>query len=81
MTPLSPAANAVMIRYANAIGVMPLVILAPSTPFVCRGARPSRRVPLRSPHEARSSAMRRFDNPLRRRALPISVPTNRAKSP
>lgn len=39
MTSLSSAADAAMIRSAYAIGVLSLVIFAPSTPFICRGAR------------------------------------------
>jgi len=81
MTSLSPAADAVMIRSANATGVLSRVIFIRSTPVICRGAGPSRRVPLRSGHEARSSTIRRLDNPLRRPLLPISAATNRAKSP
>ncbi len=74
MTPLSPAADAVMIRSANAIGVR-------SMPFICRDAGPSRRVSLRRAYEAHSSAARRSDNPLRRRSSPIDVATDGAKSP
>jgi hypothetical protein len=81
MTPLSPAADVVMIRSANATGVLSLVIFMRSTPFICRGAGPSRRVPLRSAYEAHSSTVRRSDNPLRRRSLPINVATDSAKSP
>jgi hypothetical protein len=43
MTLLSPAADAVMVRSANAIGVLSLVIFMRSTPLICRGARPVRR--------------------------------------
>ena len=81
MTPLSPAADAVIIRSANAIGVLSLVICMRSTPFIRRGAGPFRRAPLLSAHEPHSSAVRRSDNLLRRRASPISVAKDGAKSP
>jgi hypothetical protein len=70
-----------MIRSANAIGVLSLVIFMRSTPFICRGAGPSRRVPLQSAYEAHSSAVGRSDNPLRRRSSPLNVATHGAKSP
>jgi hypothetical protein len=81
MTPLSPPADAVMIRSANATGVMPLGIFAHSTPYLRRGAKLPGRIPLARPMKHHPSAMRRFGNALRRRSLPISVATDGAKSP